>query len=66
MKVKINGRDEDVGATQCLISLIDGMQLDQDKIVIEYNGRIVPRDEWPVVALNNDDRIEIVSFVGGG
>ena len=37
-----------------------------DLIALEVNGKIIPRSEFDTLILRQDDRIEIVSFVGGG
>lgn len=36
------------------------------RVVVEYNGRIVPAKEWAETILAPQDRLEIVAFVGGG
>jgi thiamine biosynthesis protein ThiS len=33
---------------------------------VELNREIVPRAQWGDTQLKNDDRLEIVHFVGGG
>ena len=35
-------------------------------IVIELNGTILPPINWPNQKLENGDRLEIVTIVGGG
>ena len=37
-----------------------------DRVAVELNRDIVPRDRWAETALNEGDRLEIVHFVGGG
>jgi len=37
-----------------------------DRVAIERNRDIVPRDQWDAVSLQEGDRLEIVHFVGGG
>ncbi len=37
-----------------------------DRVAIELNREIVPRDRWPQTPLRDGDRLEIVHFVGGG
>lgn len=66
MNLKINGKDISTGAQKTLEELISEKGLHPEKIVVEHNLRIVPREEWPKTALNNNDTVEIVSFVGGG
>jgi sulfur carrier protein len=38
----------------------------QDRVAVELNRDIVPRDKWPQTNLSDGDRLEIVHFVGGG
>ena len=66
MKIKINGKDVSVGAHKTLFELVSEKGLHPEKIILEHNLRIVPKEEWNKTALNNDDAVEIVSFVGGG
>ena len=37
-----------------------------DRVAVELNREIVPRDLWAVTSLHDGDRLEIVHFVGGG
>jgi thiamine biosynthesis protein ThiS len=37
-----------------------------DRVAIELNREIVPRNQWPLTPLHDGDRLEIVHFVGGG
>jgi len=66
MVIKINGKDEMIEKKLNLAELVAAKKLSPEKIVIEYNLRIVPKDKWQNVILGESDHIEIVSFVGGG
>lgn len=37
-----------------------------DRVAIELNRNIVPRDRWAETTLNDGDKLEMVHFVGGG
>jgi len=37
-----------------------------DRVAIELNRDIVPRDRWPDTNLQEGDKLEVVHFVGGG
>ncbi len=37
-----------------------------DRVAIELNRDIVPRDRWAETPLNDGDKLEMVHFVGGG
>jgi len=42
------------------------MGLKSDRVAVELNRDIVPREQWEKTSLSADDRLEIVHFVGGG
>lgn len=66
MKLKINGEDEQISNIDTIMKLVEEKNLNKEAIVIEYNQNIVPKEEWEKITLNENDNIEIVSFVGGG
>ncbi len=67
MMVKINGRPETLPQkVLTLEELVAGMGLNPERLVIEHNLEIVPREAWPGIRIQGNDNIEIVSFVGGG
>jgi len=49
-----------------LIALVESLGMKSDRVAVELNRDIVPRDRWPETLLNEGDRLEIVHFVGGG
>lgn len=66
MLININGKPEEVKIKSSLTELILSKGLCAEKVVIEHNLRIVPKEEWQNTPLEENDKIEIVSFVGGG
>ena len=66
MNVKINGKQELLEGADNLFNLVEKGGLNIERIVIEHNYEVIPREKWPAVMLNENDNIEIVSFVGGG
>lgn len=66
MNIKINGKEETIQGTGSLTDLINEKGLKQSGIVIEHNLKVVSKEQWAQVMLQNGDRVEIVSFVGGG
>lgn len=65
MNIKINGKEEVIEA-KLLLELLEQKGLCFEKIVVEYNFNIVPKNEWSNITLAQDDNVEIVSFVAGG
>jgi thiamine-phosphate pyrophosphorylase len=66
MIIKINGKSESISGVSTVSELISKRSLVPEHVVIEHNMRIVPKEEWDGIILNENDNVEIVSFVGGG
>ena len=66
MLIKINGKAEEIKIKANLAELILSKSLCAEKVVIEHNLRIVPKSDWENTHLQENDKIEIVSFVEGG
>lgn len=66
MIVKINGEEKRVEDKINLMALAENSKLPLERIVIEHNLRIVPRQEWAKIVLRANDAVEILSFMGGG
>ena len=66
MKVSVNGEETEVGDAISLAGLIEQLDLPAARIAIELNREVVRRSSWDSTMLKDDDRIEIVHFVGGG
>jgi len=66
MKLQINGEFRDFTSPLSLASLVDQLGMKQDRVAVELNRSIVPREQWAETPLGEGDRLEIVQFVGGG
>ena len=66
MQITVNGKKETIDNPKTLFELIQQKGLNKDKIVVERNLEIIPRENLDRVKLSQGDSIEIVSFVGGG
>jgi len=65
MNLIINGESQ-VLSVDTLSALVDQLGMKSDRVAIELNREIVPRDQWSRTRLAEGDRLEIVHFVGGG
>jgi thiamine biosynthesis protein ThiS len=65
MKVFVNGALREVEIST-LAELITELDLPVARIAIELNRDVVRRSDWDSTMLKDEDRIEIVHFVGGG
>ena len=66
MKLIINGEGKNFSSPLSLSSLIEQLGMKQDRVAVELNLNIVPRERWAETNLADGDRLEIVHFVGGG
>lgn len=64
--ITVNGKSLDVCAGITLQELLDAQGYRLDVIAVEYNGRITPKDAYADTVLQEGDKLEVVSFVGGG
>ncbi len=62
----INGESRAMAALGNVQELVNRLGISQDRIAVELNRRIIRRADWNATPLHDQDRIEIVQFVGGG
>ena len=69
MKLHLNGEERDFTSSAVpftLAALIETLGMKADRVAVELNRDIVPRDRWAATELKEGDRLEVVHFVGGG
>ncbi len=67
MKLQINGEQREFGdPPSTLAALVEILGMKSDRVAVELNRDIVPRDRWAHTELHEGDRLEVVPFVGGG
>ena len=66
MKLTINGEVREFSSSLTVTSLLAELGLKSDRVAVELNRDLLPRDRWNTTPLNDNDKLEIVHFVGGG
>jgi sulfur carrier protein len=66
MRIRLNGRDHEVADGVTVEGLLETLDLKSRRLAVERNGRVVPGPDYPAVALQDGDVVEVVQFVGGG
>jgi len=66
VQLTVNGESRTLPGVADVAALVSALGLDGRKVAVERNLEIVPRSAYARTALADGDRIEIVSFVGGG
>ena len=66
MTVIVNGETRQIPENTNLARLLEILELASPRVAVELNQSVVRRAEWGNIVLRENDRIEIVHFVGGG
>jgi len=62
----INGKEFKLQAPCTLLELLTQRNCPLDRVAVELNGTVIPKISFGETMVADDDRLEIVSFVGGG
>lgn len=65
-QIFLNGELREIPIDIDLDKLLDHFSLPKQRVAIELNGRVVSRNDWPATNVVNNDKVEVVHFVGGG
>ena len=66
IKIKINGNFKFVKYNTNLSDLLKTLKIPLKKVAIELNQEIIDKKKINKQTLRNNDKIEIVHFIGGG
>ena len=65
-KIQLNGKKITIMQKTSIFDLLIKYKLEKKKIAVEYNGIIIPKKSYKNKIIKNNDKIEIVHFIGGG
>jgi len=66
MKLTVNGTGKEAPDGTRVAGLLDMLGLSPDRVAVELNRVILPRESYADALLKDGDSLEIVGFVGGG
>ena len=67
MKIIINGKEEHIERELTIPELLTARNVESpDMVAVELNGVILSRSELPVTRVRENDRVELLYFMGGG
>ena len=66
LSITVNGEPRSVPPGTTVSGLLADLGLGGRAVAVERNREIVPRAQHPAVELADGDRLELVTFVGGG
>ena len=65
-KIQLNGRKVLIKSKFSIFDLLKRYKFADKKIAVEHNGIIIPKVFYKKKYLKNNDKLEIVHFIGGG
>ena len=66
MRVFVNGETMEFAEALRLHDLVTRLDMPAKRIAVEVNRTVVRRQDWETTEIRDDDKVEIVHFVGGG
>jgi sulfur carrier protein len=66
MQIVVNGETKKIEQELNFRQLLEKLELPTERIAIELNKEVVRKKDWETVEISDDDKIEIIHFVGGG
>ena len=66
IKIKLNGKLKTINNKSTLFNIVQKNKIQLAKVAIELNREIVDKKKIKNINLKNNDKIEIVHFIGGG
>lgn len=64
--LQVNGESRTCYPQSQLTDLLEQLGFNPRLVAVEYNGEILHRQFWPQTQVQEGDRLEVVTIVGGG
>lgn len=66
MNIVVNGETKEVKEEITIQELIEFLSIKVGVMAVAVNMNIVKKDDWDSFKLSQDDKVELLQFVGGG
>ncbi len=66
IKIRVNGKVKSISKDYKMSDLIKNLKIPIKKVAIELNQEIIDKKKINKIYVKNNDKIEIVHFIGGG
>ncbi len=64
--IELNGEQKKISEGQSVASLLKELNINPGSVVVELNLKILERQVYETTILKDKDKVEVLSFVGGG
>ncbi|NVJ53896.1 sulfur carrier protein ThiS [Halarcobacter sp.] len=66
MELIVNGENKNFPDNSTLQAIIDELKIEEKVMAAAVNMEIVKKDEWNSYTVKENDKLELLQFVGGG
>lgn len=66
MNIIVNGEEKNFSENSTLQSVITELKVEEKVMAAAVNMEIVKKDEWNSYVIRENDKLELLQFVGGG
>lgn len=64
--ITVNGKELELKEPLSIKDFLTESHYNLKRVAVEMNGNIVPKSTYSTTILHSGDKLEVVSFVGGG
>ena len=65
-RIEVNGESREIDPGLTLQALLTALELPELRVAVERNHQVVPRSRFAAEPIEDGDKLEIVTLVGGG
>ena len=66
MNVVVNGKELEIKENTTIQELLKQLKIEQKVMAVAVNMEIVKKDKWSEHKIKENDKLELLHFVGGG
>ncbi len=66
MYIVLNGKKFEVDEKDTISQLLKKIDIRSSKVAVEVNKVVIPKEKYRYFMFSNKDKVEIVTFIGGG
>ncbi|MDR2431706.1 MAG: sulfur carrier protein ThiS [Candidatus Margulisbacteria bacterium] len=66
MQITLNGQKKEIAENLTVQALVAELDLEKTALVAELNGVILRQEDWAKIRLQENDKLELIKFCGGG
>ncbi len=66
MQITVNGLAQNLSLGMNVTQLLEQLKIAPERVAVELNLTVISPEAYHATTLNDQDQVEIISFIGGG